>query len=161
MYAIYLCVPTVTKTIDRSNILYHLGLLTRRWRQVLDAEFQTTGLTDAAWRPLLHLQILGDGILQKELAASIGIEGPSLVRLLDTLITKGLVQRSEDEQDRRAKRLCLTADGRLLVARIHDTVTALEHELLSSFNDNEIDQLAQLIQRLEPAVQAIRGRSKR
>ncbi len=147
--------------IDRTNILYHLGLLTRRWRQVLDAEFHSTGLTDATWRPLLHLRICGDGVRQKELAASIGIEGPSLVRLLDTLIAKGLIERSEDTTDRRAKQLSLTPKGRLLVARIHDTVTTLEYELLSPFNDGEIAQLAQLILRLEPAVQEIRRRHRR
>ena len=89
-------------TIDRSTLLYDLGLLTRRWRQVLDAEFQSAGLTDATWRPLLHLHLLGDGVRQKDLAASIGIEGPSLVRLIDTLVMKGLIQRSEDGTDRRA-----------------------------------------------------------
>lgn len=147
--------------IDRSTILYHLGLLTRRWRQVLDAEFRSAGLTDAAWRPLLHLQILGDGVHQKELAASVGIVGPSLGRLLDTLIAKGLVQRSEDSNDRRAKQLYLTPAGQLLVAQIKKTVTALEHELLSPFTDLEIAQLAQLIQHLESAVHAVRERSAR
>lgn len=147
--------------IDCSNILYHLGLLTRRWRQVLDAEFYSAGLTDATWRPLLHLQILGDGIRQKDLAASVGIEGASLVRLLDTLIMKGLIQRSEDAKDRRAKRLCLTPEGRLLVVRIQETVMALEKELLSSFSDSEIAQLAHSILRLESSVNDVRNRMKR
>src|SRR5512140_2496923 len=118
--------------IDRSNLLYHLGLLTRRWRQILDAEFNAAGLTDATWRPLLHLHILGDGVRQKELAASVGIEGPSLVRLLDTLVVKGLIQRSEDGTDRRAKQLCLTHEGQSVVVQIREIVTTLENELLSS-----------------------------
>jgi len=96
--------------IDRSNLLFHLTRLTRRWRQVLDSEFQSAGLTDATWRPLLHLHLLGDGVRQKDLAASVGIEGPSLVRLIDTLVMKGLIQRSEDVNDRRVKLLCLTPE---------------------------------------------------
>src|SRR5512140_3132799 len=119
--------------IDRSNLLYHLGLLTRRWRQILDAEFNAAGLTDATWRPLLHLHLLGDGVRQKELATSVGIEGPSLVRLIDTLVIKGLIQRSEDGTDRRAKLLCLTSEGQLIVARIKEVVAPLENELLSHF----------------------------
>lgn len=55
-------------------------------------------------------------VRQKDLAASIGIEGPSLVRLIDTLVIKGLIQRSEDGTDRRAKQLCLTPEGHLVVA---------------------------------------------
>jgi MarR family transcriptional regulator for hemolysin len=151
---------TIKPAIERNTLLYHLGLLTRRWRQLLDSEFQSAGLTDATWRPLLHLQILGDGVRQKDLAASIGIEGPSLVRLLDTLVAKGLIERSEDATDRRAKLLCLTTEGQLLVSRIHETVMALESELLSPFSTNEIFQLTDLILRLAASVNDARQRGK-
>lgn len=148
------------KKIDRSNLFFHLTRLTRRWRKVLDMEVQAAGLTDATWRPLLHLHLLGDGTRQKDLAASVGIEGPSIVRLLDTLIAKGLIQRSEDATDRRAKLLYLTPKGKQSVARIQETVTSLENKLLSPFGDNEVSQMAQFIQRLESSVNDMR-RGKR
>jgi MarR family transcriptional regulator for hemolysin len=138
--------------INRSNLLFRLARLTRRWRQVLDSEFQSHGLTDATWRPLLHLHSLGDGVRQKDLAASIGIEGPSLVRLLDTLLTKGLIRRLEDSTDRRAKLLFLTPEGQLLVDRIQETVFFLENELFRSLSDSEISQVADFIMRLESAM---------
>jgi len=146
--------------INRNNLLYRLGLLTRRWRQVLDKEFQAAGLTDATWRPLLHLDLLGGGVRQKELAASVGIEGPSLVRLLDTLVAKGLIERSEDGTDRRAKLLCLTTEGESVVARIRQIVTPLENQLLSSFSDDDISQFGRLINTLESTVQDARQRGK-
>jgi MarR family transcriptional regulator for hemolysin len=142
--------------IDRSNLLYRLSALTRRWRQVLDGAFKSVGLTDASWRPLLHLHCLGDGIHQKELAASVGIQGPSLVRLLDALLAKGLIVRAEDAHDRRAKQLYLTADGLALVERIRATVTLLEHDLLAPFSDDEISRLAAVIEQLEGAVERAR-----
>ena len=144
--------------IDRSNLMFRLTRLTRRWRQVLDVEAQTVGLTDASWRPLLHLNLLGDGIRQKDLAASVGIEGPSLVRLLDTLVAKGLIERSEDATDRRAKLLSLTVEGRAVAVRIRETVTSLENKLMNSFGDDEIAQVAAFIQRLEATVHEMRCR---
>ena len=73
----------MTKTkIDSSNMLFRLAVVSRNWRKVLDREVQSAGLTDATWRPLVHLHFLGDGTRQKDLAASVGIEGPSVVRLL-------------------------------------------------------------------------------
>ena len=150
-----------TTTITRSNLLYHLGLLTRRWRQVLDNEFNAAGLTDATWRPLLHLHLLGDGVRQKDLAASVGIEGPSLVRLIDTLVTKGLIQRSEDGSDRRAKQLGLTPEGQLVVARIKEIAAPLEEELLSPFSDRDIARFGQFILSLETTVNDVRRRVKR
>lgn len=149
------------QAIDRGNLMYRLGLLARHWRQVLDAEFQSAGLTDATWRPLLHLDFLGDDTRQKDLAASVGIEGPSLVRLLDTLVAKGLIERSEDAADRRAKLLRLTPEGREMVGRIRETVTALESEILSPFSDGEIARVAEFIERLESTVGDARRRRKR
>lgn len=151
----------MTTTIDRSTLMYRLGLLMRRWRQILDAEFHSTGLTDATWRPLLHLDFLGDGTRQKELAAAVGIEGPSLVRLLDTLVAKGFVERAEDASDRRAKLLRLTSEGRDVVARIRETVTFLENDLLSPFSDDDIARVAKFIGRLESTVDDARRRRKR
>lgn len=138
--------------VNRGNLLFRLTYLTRRWRKVLDVEFQSSDLTDATWRPLLHLHILGENIRQKDLAASLGIEGPSLVRLIDSLIAKSLIERSEDVRDRRAKLLRLTPAGLKLVDRIRKTVTGLEDGIFSTFNDNELAQFADFVQRLESSV---------
>ncbi|GAM07749.1 transcriptional regulator SlyA [Geobacter sp. OR-1] len=138
--------------VNRGNLFFRLGYLTRRWRKVLDAEFQSSGLTDATWRPLLHLHVLGENVRQKDLAASLGIEGPSLVRLIDTLVIKGFIERTEDVRDRRAKLLRITPSGLQLVVRIRQTVADLEERLFSSINDEEILLLTGLIQRLESAV---------
>jgi len=147
--------------IDTGNILFRLSRLTRRWRQVLDLEVQSAGLTDATWRPLLHLHLLGDGIRQKDLAASVGIEGPSVVRLLDTLVAKGLIERSEDAGDRRAKLLRLTPEGLLVVAQIQEAVRELDSELLSPFSAEEMARLANFVLRLEASVSAVHQRCKR
>ena len=138
--------------VNRGNLLFRLTYLTRRWRKVLDDEFQSSCLTDATWRPLLHLHILGENIRQKDLAASLGIEGPSLVRLINSLIAKDLIERSEDVRDRRAKLLRLTQKGRMLVDHIRKTVAELEDGIFSSFSDNELVQFADFVQRLELSV---------
>jgi MarR family transcriptional regulator, transcriptional regulator for hemolysin len=147
--------------IDGSNILFRLSRLTRHWRKVLDREVQSAGLTDATWRPLVHLHFLGDGIRQKDLAASVGIEGPSVVRLLDMLVAKGLIERSEDAADRRAKLLRLTPEGLRIVARIQETVLALESEVLGPFSAGEIAQMADFVLRLESSVNGVRLRGKK
>lgn len=149
-----------SNTIDKENLLYRLGFLTRRWRQMLDSAFHSLGLTDAAWRPLLHLHLLGDGIRQKDLAASLGIEGPSLTRILDQLVAKGFIERIEDASDRRAKLLTLSPQGRTLVARITSKVAALEQNLFSEFSDEEIDQMGSFVARLENNLQQTRSRKK-
>lgn len=146
------------RQLPNKNLLFRLAALSRRWRQVLDAEFQSCGLTDATWRPLLHLHHMGDGVRQKDLAASLGLEGPSLVRVLDTLIGKGLVLRTEDERDRRAKLLTLTGEGRAMVEIIEKSVVALEKEAFMPFSRDELAQMADFVDRLESAVNDVRTR---
>src|SRR3546814_11911523 len=94
----------------RSRFGIRFSLLARRWRQVLDAHLATAGLSDATWIPLVHLSETGGGITQKELAALVGIDGSSLVRLLDILCRKGLVERRADESDGRARLIHLNPE---------------------------------------------------
>src|ERR1700750_953382 len=96
---------------------FNVARLSRRLRQAVDAELRTFGLTDATWRPLAYVGRLGGGVRQKELATALGIEGPSLVRLLDSLERRGLIERREDESDRRARGIYLARARRELVVR--------------------------------------------
>ena len=43
---------------------------------------------------------------QKDLAAALGLDGSSVVRLLDALETSGHIERREEGKDRRAKKIC-------------------------------------------------------
>nr|WP_320049389.1 MarR family transcriptional regulator [uncultured Desulfuromonas sp.] len=137
---------------DREILLFRLGVITRHWRQILDQVIESSGLTEATWRPLFHLHLLGDGTRQKDLAESLGIKGPSIVRLLDALLAKGLIRRHEDLHDRRAKQLFLTEQGQKLVTQIHTIILDQESTLLHMFTDDEIATVMSFIERLEQAV---------
>jgi MarR family transcriptional regulator for hemolysin len=104
--------------------LYVLSLALRR---EIDQRVRGFGLTDATWRPLLYLGRLGDGVRQTDLAAALDIEDPSLVRLLDVLERAHLLERIDDPEDRRTKRLRMTETGRetyAQVAAVHAEFTA-------------------------------------
>ncbi|HEY0291031.1 MAG TPA: MarR family transcriptional regulator [Hansschlegelia sp.] len=117
---------------------YALGVVARRWRKALDEALASSGLTDASWRPLIHLGRLGDGARQHDLARSLGIEGPSLVRLLDRLETAALVERREDSSDRRAKTLHLTPAGRTLVERLQVVVRKTCADLIEGVSEQDV-----------------------
>lgn len=127
---------------------YRLGLLARHWRQQVDNAVKVLDLTEATWRPLLHLNHLGDAVRQKDLAVSLGIDGSSLVRLLDMLEERGLLRR-EDGRDRRCKLVTLTPAGRQLTARTRDIVDALEQDILRDLDDEEMAMLVGLMDRID------------
>ena len=55
-----------------------------------------------------------EGLKQSELAEMLDLQPITLTRLLDRLCDNGLIERRSDPNDRRAKRLFLTAGSRLL-----------------------------------------------
>ncbi|MBC9176068.1 MarR family winged helix-turn-helix transcriptional regulator [Pseudoroseomonas ludipueritiae] len=133
----------------RSRFGIEFVLLARRWRRALDQRLATVGLTDATWAPLVHLSESGDGISQKDLAALVGIDGSSLVRLLDLLVEQGLVERRMDQNDRRARLIFLTKAGRAAVARIRRELSRGEAEMLVDLSDEDIAALLDAFARID------------
>ena len=133
----------------RSRFGIRFSLLARRWRRALDVRLAQAGLTDATWIPLVHLQETGGGITQKELALLVGVDGSSLVRVLDILCRQGLVERRHDETDGRARLICLTPMGERRVAEIRKELARGEEEFLADIPDAEIAGMLDLFDRIE------------
>ena len=131
----------------RSRFGIRFSLLARRWRRVLDGHLSEVGLTDATWVPLLYLKETGGGITQKELAQLVGVDGSSLVRVIDILVRQGLVERRRDEADGRARLIHLTPRGLSRVDAIRNLLGQAERLLLADLSDEDIaNTLAQFDQ---------------
>lgn len=129
--------------------------LGRRWRKTLDTRLAAEGLSDAVWTPLVHLHRLGDGISQTELAAAVGLDGSSLVRLLDMLVAQGLIERQAHASDRRIKLVHLTAAGRRTVAGIRKRLTSIEDELLADLDEAQAQAMLQSFDHIEARIAAM------
>ena len=128
---------------------FNVARLARRLRQAVDAELQAYGLTDATWRPLAYVGKLGGGVRQKELATALGIEGPSLVRLLDNLERRGLIERREADDDRRARGLHLTRAGRDLAVKVAKVGTEIQTRLLASVPAQDLETCQRVLATFE------------
>ncbi len=110
-----------------------------RVRFSMDDRFKPMGITDATWRTLFYLEQHGDGISQKELARVMGIEGPSLVRLLDNLQQKKLISRKPSKQDRRSKTIHLTSNALKQLDSLHAVAADVRRELLTDISAADIE----------------------
>ncbi|MGR7996246.1 MULTISPECIES: MarR family winged helix-turn-helix transcriptional regulator [unclassified Xanthobacter] len=129
----------------------------RYWRRAIDQALAENGLSQATALPLLVLSRLGDDLRQGTIADELGLEGPSLVRIVEMLVAEGLVTRREDPTDRRAKLLRLTPQGRAQVERIEATIAALRTRLFSELTDAEVSATVQGLSKLERALSPERG----
>lgn len=144
---------------ETSDLHQRIGIrlvgLARRWRQALDARLSSAGLSDATWAPLMHLHELGSGISQSELAAAVGLDGSSLVRLLDILVAQDLIERRPHAVDRRVKLVHLTPAGRRTVASIRKRLRIIESELLADVDDQDAEVMLRAFERIEARIAAM------
>jgi len=139
--------PDLAETFARA-----LASVSRQWKRRLDAQFRHLGLSQARWGVILELSRHQDAT-QIELARALGIEGATLVRLLDGLESMGLVERYPSPDDRRAKKLALTEPAKLLLDRMKSIAASNRTEILEEIPVDDLRTatriLAQIATRLE------------
>lgn len=137
------------------NVGRQVGLLARLWRTELDNRLRPHGLSQARWLLLLHLADGDGGLAQLDLAVLAGVTGPTLVRQIDQLETAGFVQRREDDNDRRVKRVTLTPAGRAKLEDVDKVASALRSDMLSDSDPKEIEAMMALLAKLTRRIESL------
>jgi MarR family transcriptional regulator for hemolysin len=145
-----------SQTTIQSEIGLLIARLARLWRRQADQALADHGLSQATAHPLRILS-RGKCVRQGVLAEEIGIEGPSLVRLIDLLQTEGLVERREDPTDRRAKTLHLTAAGEAKAEEINRILRRVRADLLKDISAEELSITYDVLQRIEQRANRLHG----
>ncbi|MBI1422390.1 MAG: MarR family transcriptional regulator [Gammaproteobacteria bacterium] len=126
-----------------------IGEVSRSWRAKLDERLRPLGLSQSRWMVLLHLSKRGDGVVQKALAEWLGIEGPTLVRILDRMTEDGWIERRESPTDRRAKTVHLTEQSRAIIQQINKVALKLRSELLTDIPPEDIEVCMRVLQQIK------------
>jgi DNA-binding MarR family transcriptional regulator len=100
---------------------------------------------------------VSEGMSQKALAQLLGIVPSRLVELLDELGARGLVERRDDEEDRRVYALHLTRKGVQTLEAIGRVAEEHQQALLVALTPEERATLASLLQRVADQQGLVRG----
>jgi len=107
---------------------------------------------DIALSPLLFgvlaMIAVHPGAGQREIAEALVADPSTIVRLVDTLETRGLLRRVTHPVDRRTVVPTLTAEGEALLERATPLVRASEDAFAAELSEDERAQLAELLRRL-------------
>ncbi|MBO9716506.1 MAG: MarR family transcriptional regulator [Pseudoxanthomonas sp.] len=104
-------------------------------------------MTPGEARTLAMADRLGP-VRQSELAAALSIEPMSLVAHLDRLEARGLLERRPDPDDRRSKRVHLSAQARTQLKRIQRVLGQARLEAVRGFSAAEIEHFHGFLERL-------------
>jgi DNA-binding MarR family transcriptional regulator len=109
---------------------------------------------------LLRAVAASEGASQQAIGATLQIPASRMVAFIDGLEARGLVERRQNQADRRARALHLTSDGSALVRRAVELAGEFERDLCADLSGEEREQLLALLERvgarlgLEPGVHA-------
>ena len=135
-----------------------LSRAARQWRRAADVGLRPFDLTEATWLPLVHIARAAAPPRQKDLAASMSLDGSSVVRLLDNLEAAGLIRRKEGE-DRRAKIIVLTPRGRAIADKVETVARKVRTDALAGLSDKDIETTLRVLEHvcraLEPAEEPV------
>ncbi len=126
----------------------------RVWRQAIDRRLKDLGVGQAGWLAIANIAKSRQALSQIELANRLGVEGPSVVSLVDRLVKAGLVERAPSETDRRIKHVVLTEAGQQLYAKVKTAADAYRKELLASIDGARLLAAAELLEELQAKVEA-------
>jgi MarR family transcriptional regulator, transcriptional regulator for hemolysin len=120
--------------------------VSRLRRRVVDRALKPLGVTRSQWWVLAFLS-RSDGMSQVALADELDLGKVALGQLVDRLEKTGFVTRRADGDDRRVKRIFLTKRSHALIARIRQSVSVTEKEILEKIDEAD----------LKATVRALRG----
>jgi MarR family transcriptional regulator for hemolysin len=115
-----------------------LLLAARRWRTRLNERLKSIGQTDARCAALAEIAGCVDGVVQRELSQRLGVEEPTVVRLLDALEANAWVERRAHSVDRRAKVVHVTAASQPILDQAHEIVTDLQQEMFAGIDPADL-----------------------
>jgi len=111
----------------------------RQWRRAVDRRLQPFGLTEATWLPLIYLARAPVPMRQKDLAAALALDGSSVVRLVDALVASELVERREEDGDRRARIIVPTRRGLSIAEQVEAVAREVRNATLTGLSDSELE----------------------
>jgi MarR family transcriptional regulator for hemolysin len=123
-----------------------LAAVNRKLRTLFDERAREMGLTLSRARLLMQLG-KEDGPIQSDLAGILDIEQPTLVRLLDGLEAKGMIERRAVEGDRRARRVFLTEAARAQAQDILNFLVELRADILHGIPSEEMETALAVLRR--------------
>jgi MarR family transcriptional regulator, transcriptional regulator for hemolysin len=115
-----------------------LTFVARRWRNVMNDDLYEVGQSHVRWGTLYWISVFGDRVNQTQLAERMGIEQPTLGRVLRELEADGLIARRAPSGDRRARVISLTPASKPLMQKINRIQNTVRASLLKGIDPAEL-----------------------
>jgi MarR family transcriptional regulator, transcriptional regulator for hemolysin len=124
----------------------------RSWKQAVDRRLKYLGVSQASWMTIAIAAKAESPLSQSELADRLGVEGATMVAMVDRLVKAGLVVREASSTDRRIKRVVLTTAGVAIYEKVKTEADTLRKQLLSKMDAKKLQAATELLDSLRAII---------
>ncbi len=151
----------VASGLERLDVAF--GRLRRLWESpALKRRFVAgmgLAIDPGVVRTLRAVGHCGEYVGVREVAAALGVDNSTASRLVDQAVVAGYLRRDSSPRDRRRAVLSITASGAEVLERAVRVREELLAELTRGWPDDDLNTLADLLERLADSVASLENRS--
>ena len=134
--------------VPPDNVGYLIGDISRMIRTIYDRRVEPLGMTRSQWRAMIRLS-RREGCSQTELANDLGIQKPTLGKLVERLEAKGWLERRPDPADARTRRLFLSASAAPILDEMHAQVDDVLEGIFDGLSREDAARLDATLMRIK------------
>jgi len=139
------------------SVAHAVTLASRRWRTRLNERLKSLGQTESRIAALQELAAFPNGLPQRQLARRLGVEEPTVVRVIDALEHQGWVRRHAHKLDRRSKLVQLTAEAPEMLEKAGEVLADMSHDAFSNLDPQELATCLKVLNTLSERLGQVDG----
>ena len=149
--------PKASSRLDLFRFVpFRLNRLAAEVSAALSSEYQERyGLDIPEWRVLATLGFRNDPCSAQYIVHCTRTHKSTISRAVTALMTRQLVERVENEDDRREFRLRMTQKGQALYAQLIPRLLRKEHEIMSCLSPQEQEEFARMLGKIESSLELV------
>lgn len=154
MYSIFIAFATKisTKELMMKEILREIGMIARALDSISNIEFKEYDLTKGQYLYLVRI-CENPGIIQEKVAEMIKVDRTTASRAIKKLEMTGFIEKKEDEQNKKIKRLFPTEKGKNVYPFIKGENDYSNAVALEGFSERETETIFYFLQRVRKNIE--------
>ena len=125
-----------------------VNMTAKAFQRSFDIELRkNAGVSLSQWRVVGAL-VMQPGLTQKEIADKVGVEGATLVPILDRMEKEGLLKRKPDSSDRRVNRIYLTQKADSLWESMVECALRIRKSSVKNISESDIQTTLETLRKI-------------
>lgn len=131
----------------KDQLAYLIASVNRQLEGELEERLRPGGVPIDQFR-ILEVLDANEPCAMREIAAQSLIEPPTLTKIIDKMVTEGLVYRAPDPNDRRRVLVLTAPGGKALYKRLRGVSAAQEQRIVERLESDKASELRELLREL-------------